>query len=508
MKTLLILPPRKYWPYVSEGDNYLCPLHLACLAGALRQADIEVEILDCLAEKIGWKKLTEKIKQINPDIVGIGENHALFAEEAARAFKLIKTINPKIITIAGGSHFTHLYKEYLSENYLDLVVLGEGEITLVELIREIQKKEPRFSEVKGIAFKEQGRVVLTKPRELIKDLDALPFPAFDLLPMEQYGQSKFLFNPGGATLEHSRGCTSDCSFCVWWTQMAEVQELSGNRQLVPKWRTKSPQRTVAEIEYLYKNYNKKFFTFVDGSWNISAKFNKEFSELIIQKNLKIEWHAFLRVDCLLRDEAQGILALMVKAGLRHVCIGIETADDNKLKEMNKGFYNLNDTTRIYKIFKDKYPEVFIQGTFIVGDREETKESLWQRYDLAKKLALDHPAFHPITPVPGTKLYVEAVKHNWLETKNWNDYDWANPVMASKYLSREDIVYELYLINRKLIDLRWFIKGLFSKYAHKRNMYIWWFIVTLRIIFGDISRTLNPLKRENFTSLYKPKWYDK
>jgi radical SAM superfamily enzyme YgiQ (UPF0313 family) len=482
---------------------------LACLGGALQEAHIPYHIIDCLAEKIGWQSLKKKIEDINPNIVCVGENHALFSDESEKCFALAKACNPNIVTIAGGGHFAHLHENYLSKNYgIDYIVFGEGEITLVKLIQSLLEGKSTEN-IQGIAYRRENKIVRTKPRPLIDDLDSLPFPAFDSLPMQKYGANRYLFNPGGATLEHSRGCASDCHFCVWWTQMAKREEsAAGDITLRPTWRTKSPERTLSEMEYLYNTHHKRFFVFVDGSWNISAEFNKRFSELIIKKNLSVEWFAFVRVDCLLRDEKTGILELMVKAGLRHVCIGIETTDDNKLKKMNKSFYNLNDTTRIYKIFREKYPQVFIQGTFIVGDQEETRESLWQRLELAKKLQLDHPAFHPLTPVPGTKLYQEAVSAGWLETTTWSDYDWATPVMSSKYLSRTEIAYEIYRMTRKLITPLWLIKGLLSPYQHKRNMYVWWLMVTLRIIFGDIRRTIGFLNPKHYQTLYEPTWYQK
>ncbi len=508
MRILLIAPPRKYWPFVSEQDNFLIPQSLPYLGAVLRENGFDVKLLDCMPLKIGWKSLGNILKEYNPDIVGAGENHALYANEALKLFELAKEINPNTICIAGGAHFSSLIEETLRNKAVDFIVRGEGEYTLLELVKAISGADKAFERVNGICYKKDGKTIMTSSRPLIDNLDELPFPAYDLLPMQKYGSSKFLYSPGGTTIHHSRGCVSSCKFCAWWLQMADEEIKDGERVLKPRWRTKSIENTINEVEILYKKYNKRCLVFVDESWNIDARWNSEFAEKLIGKKFKLKWFAFLRLDCVLRDLKNGIFDKMVKSGLTHMCIGAERCDNEWLDGVGKKFYSNSKTKECLDILNKKYPHIFKQVTFIVGVRDESKETMSRQIRFAKELKVDFPAFHPLTPVPGTQLWKEALQNDWLETKDFSDFDWATPVMPSRFLNRHEISELIYKANKEVINLRWLIKGLFSGDEYKRNMYVWWFLVTIRLFFDALFRLLNPFKREVYTTLVKPKWYGK
>lgn len=509
MNVLLIVPPRLFWPYVNGSDNFLVPQNMVCLGAVLEEKGLDVEILDCLPLKIGWKSLAKILREKKPDIVAMGENHALYENEVVKGFKLVKEILPDVITIAGGAHFTNMYQEYIYQDAIDFIVVGEGELTFVELVEKLHEKNTDFAKINGIIYAEDGKITRTPVRELISDLDSLPLPAYHLVPMHLYGRGKFLFSPGGATIHHSRGCSNGCDFCVWWTQMAKRENSEdGNYQLRPCWRTKSVPRLMEEIEIIHKKYDKKWLLFVDGSWNVDPKFNEEFSDEMIKRKYDLDWFAFMRADHILRDEKSGVMQKVVDSGLCHTLIGIERAEKEWLAQANKGNYADNQSIKAFNIMHDKYPEVFTQGTFIVGVRDETKESLWQQAKLAKSLDLDFPAFHPLTPVPGTKLFYEAKEKGWLESDNWQDYNWATPIMSSKELSRDEIEMETFKINKYTISIKKVIKSLFAKSKYKRNMYRWWLIVSIRVAVAAMLKFINPIKTNVYQLLVKPKWYDK
>lgn len=504
MKVLLIISPRYYWPFINEGDNFLLPQSCVCLASALREAGYKVNIVDCMASRVGWRSLARLIKEEGPDVVGVGESHALYAHESGRVFKLVKEISPKTVTVAGGIHYTNLKEESLRELPIDFIVEGEGEVTLVELLRELSRSRPEYSRIKGISYLDNGNIHINPPRPLISDLDSLPLPAYDLVPMSEYGKARFLFDPDGTTIHHSRGCTGGCSFCVWWTQMAERK---AGGKLSPKWRTKSVGRTLEEIRLLRFGYNKRCLVFVDDSWNIDPEWNDEFAEEVISQKLDVRWFAFFRTDCTLRDERLGILKKLVRAGLSHISIGVERAEDEKLKDFRKGFYSLEDTKECFRIMKKRYPQVFLQATFLVGVRDETEESIYSQLELARELKADYPGFHPLTPVPGTYLWEQSKKKGWIEVKDFRRYDWLTPVMGSTHLSRERIEELLIDINRRYIRLPWLLKGLTSPYTYKRRMYIWWLLVAARLFLASTFKWANPLKGRRYLNLIKPKWYD-
>ncbi len=511
MDVLLLQPPKLYWPFVSADDNFVVPQALVYLAAHAREAGIDVGVIDCNPLKMGWRSLADTIAKLKPKVVGIGENHALYAHEAFKAMRMIKEVSPETYTVAGGAHFAHLYETALLDPALDYVVFGEGEITFTELCKRLIGDEsgaPDASDIIGLGYEEDGVVKSTGSRPLLRDLDVLPLPAYDLIPMELYGTSKYLFSPGGATIQHSRGCTLSCSFCAWWTMMANRKENNdGSVTLTPRWRTFSVDRHLEEVELLVGRYNKKCMMYVDESWNISPKFNLEFSEEVIRRKLPIKWFAFMRADAMLRDHETGVLGKMVEAGMAHICIGVERAEDTDLKNWNKHRYSQSDTRRVFKVLKDEHPQVFRQGTFIVGIRDETKDTMWQQAELARQLELDYPAFHPVTPVPGTAVYEEAKRNDWIELPDFKKFDWMTPVMSSKYLSRDEIAWQIYEMNRELVTLKWFLKGVTDKTRYRRHMYRWWGKVAANMTFDLLKQRVNPFKSRDYMNLVKPDWYD-
>ena len=508
MRVLLVHPPRGYWPYVSEGDNYLVQQALPALAAVARAAGHEVRAIDCLPLKMGWRSLFEEIKAYKPDVIGCGENHALYTNEALKFFKMCREAAPEAKTIAGGGHFSNMSHRYAAQSDIDAICIGEGEVTFEALLNAFAENDPDLSGVDGIAFGEGDEVVTTTPRKLVKDLDTLPLPAYDLLPMHLYGRSRYLFSPSGATMHHSRGCTSKCSFCAWWTTMADrTIDENGKTILSPRWRTKSVDRVMEEMELLYYRYGKRGFVWVDESWNIDPRFNLGFAEAMIESGMKTKWMTFMRADCVVRDEEKGILAAQVEAGMRHILIGVERAEDDTLKGLDKRFYTGGVAERAIRIFKEKYPEVFIQATFIVGVKHETRDTLKLQVDMAKKIDVDFPAFHPITPVPGTPIFDDAIANGHITEEDFDNFDWMSPVLDSDYLNRDEIAQELHRMNKQFVNPKWMLKGLMSKESYKRDMYIWFTMVSAKMAFDVTKKRLNPFKVEHYQQLVKPPWYN-
>ena len=508
MRVMLVQPPRRYWPYTSEGDNFLLQQALPALAAVAQQQGHDIKVIDCMPLHIGWRTLYDEIADFKPHVIGCGENHALYAREALRFFKLCREAAPEAITVAGGGHFTNLAHRYAHDPTIDVICIGEGEITFGELLKQADSGAPDWSKVDGVAYWDGEQMVKTRPAGLVKDLDVLPLPAYDLMPMHLYGKSRYLFSPGGTTLHHSRGCVSNCSFCAWWTTMADrsVDE-NGKEKLSPRWRTKSVDRMMEEIELLYYKYGKRSYVWVDESWNIDPKFNYNFSRAMIESGMKTKWMTFMRADCIVRDHERGILADQVAAGLSHILIGVERAEDDNLKELDKRFYTGGIAERAIEIMKKHHPEVFIQATFIVGVKNESKDTLKLQVELAKSLDVDFPAFHPITPVPGTPIYDDAIRNGHITEEDFDDFDWMTPVLNSDYMTTHEISAELYRMNKVFVNRKWLMRGLFSRVDYKRDMYIWFAKVSAKMAFEAIKKKVSPLDVSHYQALVTPEWYE-
>ncbi|MEL6344433.1 MAG: radical SAM protein [Myxococcota bacterium] len=510
MRVLLVQPPRCYWPYTSEGDNFLLQQAMPALAAVARAEGHDVRVLDCMPLHIGWRSLFDEVRDFKPHVIGCGENHALYASEALKFFALCKQAAPEAITIAGGGHFTNLAHRYATRPEIDAICVGEGEQTFARMLAAIDAGRPveEWDDIDGIAFGREGEMVRTRPAALVRDLDDLPIPAYDLMPMHLYGKSRYLFSPGGTTLHHSRGCVSKCSFCAWWTTMADRSyDSDGNVKLSPRWRSKSVDRMMAEVEELYYRYGKRSYVWVDESWNIDPKFNYEFSQRMIKSGMQTKWMTFMRADCILRDHKKGILGDQIAAGLSHILIGVERAEDDDLKDVDKRFYQGGVAEQAVRIFKEHYPEVFIQCTFIVGVKNENQNTLARQVELAQSLDVDFPAFHPITPVPGTPIFDDAIRNGHITEEDFDDFDWMSPVLDSDYMTKDEIAWALFEMNKKFVNTKWLLRGLTSKVDYKRDMYMWFAKVSAKQAVEAIRNRISPFNVKHYQSLVKPEWYD-
>lgn len=516
-KILLVRPPRCLWPFINESDNFLLPLGLPCLAAALRKnlPDVIVKIIDCPPLKIGWKSLEKILREEKPDLVGAGEE-ALYSQEAVRLFHLAKELDPGVVTVAGGHFFSWMTDHSLTEFPIDIIVRFEGEATFVDLVR-VLKSGGDLQSVPGIAFKRNGAVIKNPLRPLIEDLDSLPLPAFDLMPMGKYSPFGYLW-PQSVTLEHSRGCVDHCNFCSLWTYWGKHLKTDiehGELEVMPRYRGKSVARMLEEVDLAYKKYNRRYILWADPTFNADHKWTDEFCEGLLKRNYKdLYWWAFLRADYLLKDESMGILEKMVRAGLIHPLIGVERACSDDLRKVQKSVYTREMIKEVFQVFKKKYPHVFRQGTFVTCLPFDTRESMLELVKYAVEIDIDYPGFHPVAPVPGTYLYQEAKKAGIIAEKDLTRYDWSTPILRSSTgLSIDELAQLNMELNKRYVLYRphWLIRGLFSPHKHKRGLYWWFLINTLKmLVLGMKDVVLGKKKMEGITGfmrLKKPSWYE-
>ena len=412
MKILLINPPAS-GVYDQIGLRFP-PLGLAYVASMLREKrGYEVSILDLNVEEDIWDILNK-----GWDIIGLSGDTSRYPI-AMKIAKRIKEYYKSPILIMGGPHVSFFVKETLENKVVDYIVRGEGEVITLNLIDAISnKKDPH--EIDGIAFREDNNIIETKPFPIIRDVDSIPLPARDLLPMEKYRVHKFEGKPITTVLT-SRGCPFNCYFC------------SSSQFFGLKWRTRSVKSIVDEIEFLVNKYNYHRFAFVDDNFTLNPKRVIEISKEILDRDLDIKWWAFSRVDEVLRSEE--MVEWMAKSGCKMLFLGIESVSEEILKEYNKRI-KAEDSVKAVELLR-KYG-IRVWGSFIIGALEETKKMILNTIKFAKILDPDVAQFSILTPFPGTRLYNDVVKKGWITQKNWSYYDGAHATIRTQYLSPSEI----------------------------------------------------------------------
>jgi anaerobic magnesium-protoporphyrin IX monomethyl ester cyclase len=447
MKVLLVEPPRRTWEVM--GNYVSPPLGLAYLAAVLETAGIELDILDCNASKIGWSALGETIEQLQPNIIGAAAITPSFYE-ALRVMEIAKKISPGIVTVLGGPHVTFTPEETLTQcPEIDVIVRGEGEQTLLELVR-CYEKGGNLSQVEGIAFRDGQEPVLTPPQPLV-NVDELPLPAYHLLPMEKYH-----FNILGkfATILSSRGCPHKCTFCAEW------------RFWGGKWRPRNPKKIVDEIELLHKRYGRECFWFGDDCFNVDAERIQEICSEIMARKLDISWFYQGRADLVIKHK--DLLPQMRRSGNLMAQIGVESSTNKELEEFNKNLTMEQIKEAIDLLQKH---DIVAQGLQIIGTRRDSADSIAHKLRCMKWLDPAFPIFTMFTPFPGSDVYEEAKANGWLETLDYSLYDMSYAIMPTEYLSRKQLMPLYYgCFKSYYLDPLKIIKGLASRNSWKRKIW--------------------------------------
>ncbi len=514
VKVLFIRPPHAYWPIINQSDNFLIPLNYPTLAAWLRHRldFVDVEILDCCVENVGYLSLTKEIRRRQPDVVAIGEK-VVYAEDAKRAFRASKEANPRIVTMAGGHIFTHEPEWGMKTcAAIDYTIRYEGEIAFEHFLRTAHDGGTE-EDCLSLCWMEEGRMRVTPLAPALKDLDELPPAAFDLMPVQKYSPFGLLW-PRAATLQRSRGCVDTCRFCSW-ISMENKHEMNESGQIVdsPWFRSKSVDHVLEEVDILYHKYGIRYLFWVDATWNVNDTWLNEFCDKIIARKYELGWWAFIRYDLLPRQHENGTLKKMVKAGLRHMLVGVERPQGEALTWLSKHRYGEDLAIKTFHMVRDHYPEVFRQGTFITGVRSDTEESIKALLAHAHACDLDFAAFHPCTPFPGTPLYEEAKAKGWLEVTDFSRYDMFDPVMATEHLSRAEVAKWTTWCQQNFVVKQpgRYFKRMFSPHSVRRRLHWWFFIAINRVL---VVQAWNALRGHGefqgfagVNKLWKPDWYE-
>ncbi|NHI84004.1 MAG: radical SAM protein [Candidatus Thorarchaeota archaeon] len=406
MKVCLIFPAPDYINSRFATPTFSPPLGLLYIASSLREAGVEVTLIDQIGEHLSDERLLKRVERYSPGVVGLSMM-TWQASKAAELAAMIRKRLPDTHIVFGGVHAT-LNVERMMKKYtqIDSTITGEGELSMIELVRALESGG-HIKAVSGIYHRENGIVKRGAPRRFITDLDALPPPAMDLVKTEWYGQVEGLRWPNLASMVSSRGCPFSCTFCSC--------SLFAGR----KWRSRSPENVVDEIENLLVEGFKTIF-FVDDCFTMNRKRILKICDLIRERKLEFSWLCEGRVD----QVDSHTIRSMVKSGCRLMYLGFESANQRILDLYGKRItpqMSIQAAETCRKAGVD-----IILGTFIVGAPGETVKEVKNTIDFSMKLDIDFIQLNMLGAVTGTDIWNQLVNQGYLDPEAY----WETGVLVS------------------------------------------------------------------------------
>ncbi|MGZ4851194.1 MAG: B12-binding domain-containing radical SAM protein [Candidatus Bathyarchaeia archaeon] len=389
-------------------------LGLGYLAAVLEKNQYQVDVIDCQVMKFSLEDFRKEIGKRQPNIVGVTSS-TLTYQAALKIVKVAKEACPNCITVVGGSHVTFWDDKALEEcPELDIVVRKEGENTLLEVVDRVAAGKS-YQDVIGTTCRKEGKIVRNPDRPYIEDLDSLPFPARHLWPMERFREFEDILY-----LATSRGC-------VYWCEFCSTVRMHGR-----KYRMRSPQNVVDELEFLHKTYGISKFTFCDDAFTVDQQRTELLCNEILRRGLKIQWNCGTRVDMITRE----LLVKMKEAGCITVWFGVESGTQQVLDAMKKGIspeLTIKVLGWVKELGMQPIPNV------ILGFPGETKESAWKTIKFVEKISPDAVGFYNVaTPFPGTPMYDMVKEKGWLKVTDFDMYDTTHPIFETPWLSMKDL----------------------------------------------------------------------
>lgn len=429
MKTLLINPPYTNFEGMKKSAGNTMPLNLAYLASyLLSKINCDIKIMDCETEGMGYKEIEESVIQYKPDVVGITTLTPPM-KHVVQITRIVKNIKPDCRVVLGGVHPTAFPEKTIEESGADFAVTGEGEITFYEIVKGVAENNLNPKEILGICYRDKdGRIIKNKPRPYIENLDFIPFPARQLYDLKKYYSAptkKVSDEPMVTPILTSRGCAFKCVHCisnVLWSRVV---------------RFRSADNVIAEIEECVNKYGIREFNVLDDTFTLKKDRLMEICRKIIDKNLKIFWICFSRVNTIDEEMAE----IMYKAGCRKISFGLESGSQKILDLMHKNATVKMGRKAVQAIRKHK---IEAHASFMFGNLGETKETIRETINFAKSLDIDNATFFITSPLPGTYLYKVAKEKGYInENTKWEEFaplTNTHPILVQDNVSEAELIY--------------------------------------------------------------------
>jgi anaerobic magnesium-protoporphyrin IX monomethyl ester cyclase len=425
------------------------PIGLAYLAAVLEQNGYEIRIMDCPVCEMDHEKLKADLASFEPNLIGISSMTPTI-ESALKSARVAKEVCPDAKVVMGGAHVTFMDRETLAEEpATDIVVRGEGEETLLELVKQLPDL-PKLEDVKGITFRKGNQIVQTSNRPYIQNLDALPRPAYKYIPVEKYRILGRKLLP----IMSSRGCPFQCSFCA------------ASQMFGAGFRARSPKNVLDELEWLRDEYGAEGISFQDDTLTFDRKRILEICDGIIERKIRLPWGCGTRADTVTKE----ILAKMRAAQCDAVCFGVESGCQ-RIRDALKKRVSTEQCENAIKWAKEV--GMFVTVSVILGYPGETKETLQQTLDFVHRVEPDDVWLCHATPYPGTELRALVESKGWKMSNEWHLYDTMHPIFEDPLLPAEEIAkmrknfYDKFYTSRFI--LRQAVKGYFKGNLYSKIM---------------------------------------
>lgn len=409
----LFFPPMVFSRFQSR-QTAMFPLGLGYVGAVLEREGYDVAMVDCPSEgydttiDIGKdrevygltaEQIRRRIEQFRPDAIGISCLFSTLERRMLQIAQIAKQVDPDIVVFVGGPHVSAFYKRLAHDPNVDYCVTGEGEEVAVSLLRALNENGRGLDQLHAVCRRSGGRVVLQSRQGWIQNLDSVPFPARHLVDAQTYfdiGRVQGLRKDGEKRLRigqmtTSRGCPFQCSYCgknVTWGK---------------GYRTRSAENVLDEMEHLIERYGVERFAFQDDNFTANMERAAAICDGIVERGLDVTWEAHNGLGVNFLDAA--LLEKMKASGCVGFTIAVESATDATLKRVRKPNY-IKLAPPVVKIAKQLGIEV--RGFFMIGFPGEALDEVWDTVAYARELDLAVSAFALVTPLPGTKLYLECV----------------------------------------------------------------------------------------------------
>ncbi len=438
MARCLLINPSYKASYGTAKASIVDPIFptvaLLSLAAVAESNGHKIGILDLSYIQYDWRIVEEKIRTFNPDVVGMTGTTPLM-NQIRDISVLIKQKFPHIAVVAGGSHVSALPRESLKESLLDIVVVGEGELTLADILNSVP-----LDKIPGIYYRNRtGEIIQNSPRPFLSDLDELPFPAWHLFDAQMYKNkiSRLLARRVPACMiEFSRGCIYKCDFCASKMTMALG------------YRKKSAHRCAQEVQNLY-DYGWKEFALTDDIFTSDKNWAKQVCQKIIECGVNVTWSCTNGIRVESADEE--LFHLMRKSGCYRVSFGFETGNAHVLEAFGKGGKaSLEQGVKAARMARKD--GIDVSGFFMLGLSPDTEESIKDTIQYARVLPLDMLKFGIAIAFPGTKMFKDYRKQDLIRSYNWDNYIvyTSQPLFAHPNLSFETVQKYMKLAYKKAI----------------------------------------------------------